>query len=176
MQMNIAHKKVSERRRRKSSGNVIIECVFTLVPMFALLFGMIDIGMMIFRWTTVQNAVREGCRYAVTFQTMAGLHQDASVETTVQNFAMGFVKTTDSPQTIFVKYYSPTNLNTPILAGGNVPGNIVEVSVQNVSFKWIAPLSGSIASPLYANTPLNLAVYSADILGGYPVGVTSVTE
>ncbi|MGH9591686.1 MAG: TadE/TadG family type IV pilus assembly protein [Bryobacteraceae bacterium] len=174
--MNIAPKPVSERRRRKSSGNVIIECVFTLVPMFALLFGMIDIGLMIFRWTTVQNAVREGCRYAVTFQTMTGLHQDASIQTTVQNYAMGFVKITDSPQTIFVKYYSQSNLNSPIGSGGNVPGNIVEVSVQNLSFRWIAPLSGTIASPLYASTPLGLKAYALDIMGGYPLGVSSVTE
>jgi Flp pilus assembly protein TadG len=175
-QMNIPNKPVSRIRRRKSGGNAVIETVFTMMPMLALVLGITDIGLMIFRWTTVQNAVREGCRYAVTFQTNAGGHQDASIEATVQSFAMGFVKTTDNPQTIFVNYYSPTNLNTPIGSGGNVPGNIVQVSVQNVGFSWIAPLSGTIANPLYASTPLSLSAYSLDILGGYPVGVTSVPE
>ncbi len=151
--------------------------VFTFVPLFALIFAITDIGLMIFRWTTVQNAVREGCRYAVTFQTLTGLNQDASVEATVENYAMGFVKAADTPQTIFVRYYSPSNLTTAIASGGNIPGNIVEVSVQNVSFKWIAPLRRDpAAAPLYATTPLGIKAYSADILGGYPVGVTSVTE
>ena len=56
---------------------------------------------------------------------------------------MGIVHVADSPQDIFVKYYSPSNLTTPIGSGGNVPGNIVEVSVQGVSWSWLAPLSGS---------------------------------
>ena len=131
---------------------------------------------MIFRWTTLQNAVREATRYAVTFQTQSGFGQDASIENIVQQNALGFVKRTDSPQTIYVKYYSTSNLNTAVASGGNVPGNIVEVSVQNLSFKWLAPLSGSLNGILYTGNPLTLNVYSSDILGGYPVGVTSVTE
>ena len=174
--MNSRHS-VSARRKRSSEGNVILECVFTLLPTFALIFAMIDFSLMIFRWTTLQNAVREATRYAVTFQTQTGLGQDASVQKIVQQYAMGFVKSTDSPQTIFVKYYTTSNLNTAIVAGGNVPGNIVEVSVQNLSFKWLAPLSGSLnGGAFYASSPLTVNAYSSDILGGYPVGVTSVTE
>src|SRR5580658_5678195 len=99
---------VSRHRRRRSGGNAIVEAVFTLLPTFAIIFAFVDFGLMIFRWSTLQNAVREGSRYAVTFQTMSGDGQDVSIETTVQNFALGFVKTTDSPQSIFVKYYDPT--------------------------------------------------------------------
>jgi Flp pilus assembly protein TadG len=175
----ISRLQVSSARRRKSGGNVIVESVFTLLPTFALIFALTDFGLMIFRWTTLQNAVREGTRYAVTFQTQSGFGQDASVENIVQQYAMGFVKRTDSPQTIFVKYYLTSNLNTAIASGGNAPGNIVEVSVQNLSFSWLAPLSGSYGGGLaffYTSTPLTLNVYSSDILGGYPVGVNSVAE
>ena len=167
---------ISAARKRSSGGNVILESVFTLLPTFALIFALTDFGLMIFRWTTLQNAVREATRFAVTFQTQGGFGQDASIENIVQQNALGFVKRNDSPQTIFVKYYSTSNLNTAINSGGNVPGNIVEVSVQNLSFKWLAPLSGSMNGILYTSTPLTLNVYSSDILGGYPVGVTSVTE
>jgi Flp pilus assembly protein TadG len=169
---------VSERRRRKSSGNSMLEVLLTLVPTFALIFAFMDFGMMIFRWTTLQNAVREGCRYAITFQTATGLGQDASIEQVVSQYAFNIVTAADSPQHIFVKYYSPTTL-AQITTGGNVPGNIVQVSVQNVSFSWMAPISGNMwgwANTLYTSTPLALQVYSEDILGGYPVGVTSVTE
>ncbi len=168
---------VSASRKKSSGGNLWVELAFTLLPTFALVFAFCDVGLMIFRWNTLQNAVREGCRYAVTFQTMPGLHQDASIATVVQTYALNFVKTTDTnPVTIFVKYYSPNNLNTPINSGGNIPGNVVEVSVQNVSLSWLAPLSGTLAGPLYASAPVNVKVYSLDTLGGYPVGVTSVQE
>jgi Flp pilus assembly protein TadG len=157
----------------------MLEAVFTLLPTFALLFAFVDFGLLLFRWATLQNAVREGCRYAITFQTATGQGQDASVEAVVQQFAMGMVKTTDSPADIFVKYYSTSNLSTAIVSGGNVPGNIVEVSVQGVSWSWIAPLSGSYGGgvPFFRNTtPITLNIYSSDILGGYPAGVNSVTE
>jgi Flp pilus assembly protein TadG len=134
---------VSAARKRSSGGNVILESVFTILPTFALIFALTDFGLMMFRWSTLQNSLREATRYAVTFQTQSGLGQDASIETIVQQYALGFVKTTDSPQHIFVNYYAPNALGTPIASGGNVPGNLVEVSVQNISFQWLAPLSGS---------------------------------
>jgi len=152
----------------------MIESALTLVPLFALICGFVDISMMLFRWSTLQNAVREGCRYAITFQTSGSLGQDASIEQVVEQYAMGIVTTSDSPQHIIVNYYSPANPNTPITHGGNVPGNIVEVSVQNVSWPWLAPLSGTIPNPFYTSAPFTLNVYSSDILGGYPAGVNSV--
>lgn len=170
---------VSATRRRSSGGNVILESVFTLLPTFALIFALTDFGLMMFRWSTLQNAIREGTRYAVTFQTQTGLGQDASIESIVEQYALGFVKTTDSPQHIFVNYYAPTALTTPIATGGNTPGNLVQVSVQNISYQWLAPLSGSYggAVPFFrSTTPLTLNLFSADILGGYPVGVSSVTR
>ncbi len=172
-------KKPSELRKRRSSGTVIIESVFTMLPTFALILAFVDFSLMLFRRSTLQNAVREGCRYAVTFQTAAGLGQDASIENVVQRYSMNFVKTSDSPQHIFVNYYAPTDLNNAIATGGNIPGNVVEVSVQNISYAWLAPLSGSFGMgvPFFRNSaPLSIAVYSSDILGGLPSGVTTVSR
>jgi Flp pilus assembly protein TadG len=174
----IQRKPLSERNRRRS-GNSMLEAVFTILPTFALIFAFVDFGLLLFRWATLQNAVREGCRYAITFQTQSGLGQNASIEGVVQQYAMGIVSTTDNPQDIFVNYYSPSNLTTPLGAGGNAPGNIVEVSVQGVSWSWIAPLSGSYGGgvPFFrSTTPITLNVYSSDILGGYPAGESSVLE
>jgi Flp pilus assembly protein TadG len=169
----IQRKPLSERNRRRS-GNAILEGAFTILPVFALILAFVDFGLILFRWTTLQNAVREGCRYAITYQLATGLNQDASIEQVVQQYSMGFVTTTDSPQHIFVNYYAPTNLTTPIpyASGGNVPGNVVEVSVQNVSWAWIAPLSGTFLGN--TRSPITINVYSSDIMNGYPQGVTSV--
>jgi len=166
------------QRNRGRSGNAMIEGAFTILPTFALIFAFVDFGLVLFHWATLQNAVREGCRYAITFQTGTG-GQDAAIEAVVQQYAMGFVTTTDSPQHIFVKYYSTSNLNTAIASGGNVPNNLVEVSVQNISWAWLAPLSGSFGGniPFFRSlTPITLNVFSSDILGGYPAGVNSVQE
>ena len=170
MNMN-SRLKATVSRKRKSSGHVMIESAFTLLPMFALLFGIIDLSVMTFRWTTLQNAVREGVRYAITFQTSGSLGQTASIENVVSQNALGFVTPSDSPQHIFVTY-----LNPDLSAGSNTPGNVVEVTVKNISFSYFAPLSGSLAGPLYTNAPLGFQVVAADILGGYPVGVTSVSQ
>jgi Flp pilus assembly protein TadG len=161
-------------RDRRRSGNAILEGALCILPLFALILAFVDFGLMMYRWATLQNAVREGCRYAITFQTATGLGQDASIEQVVQQFSMGLVSTTDTPQHIFVNYYAPTNLTTPIpyASGGNVPGNVVEVSVQNVSWAWIAPLSGSFVGN--TRSPINLNVYSSDVMNGYPAGETSV--
>jgi len=179
----IQRKPLSARDRRRS-GNALLEGAFTILPTFALIFAFVDFGLLLFRWATLQNAVREGCRYAITFQTNPystnpNMGQDASVEAVVQTYAMGMVKTTDNPQDIFVKYYAVGNLNTAIGSGGNIPGNIVEVSVQGVSWSWLAPLSGSYGGgiPFFrSTTPITLNIYSSDILGGYPAGVNSVQE
>ena len=175
----IAKVPVSQFRRRRSGGNALVESAFTLIPTFALIFAFIDFGLMLYRWSSLQNAVREGARYAITFQTQTSpaLGQVASIKTIVEKNSMRLVRTTDNPVHIFVNFYTTTAPTVPIAAGGNVPGNIVEVSVQNVSFSWIAPLSGSYGGriPFYrTRTPLTLKVYALDILGGYPVGVSSV--
>ncbi len=169
---------VSSRRRRRSSGNALVESVFTLLPTFALVFAFADFGLVLFRWTTMQNAVREGCRYAITFQTASGSGQDASIQAIVAQYAFGTVAVADNPQHIFVNYYAPTDLNTPIATGGNIPGNIVEVSIQNISWAWLAPLSGSLtwSGSLRSTTPVTFSIYSSDVLGGYPPGVTSIAR
>ena len=175
---------ISAQRRIRSGGNALIENVFTLLPTLALIFFMTDMGLALFKWSTLQNAVREGARYAITFQTTTvggvALGQDASISAKVAEYAMNLVTTTDSPQHIFVNYYATSAVNTAIAEpNGNVPGNLVEVSIQNVGLTWLAPLSGSFGAsiPFYVTTtPVSLTVRSSDILGGYPVGVNSVAR
>lgn len=173
---------LSPRRRRKSGGNAIVEGAFTILPTFALIIGFVDFGLMFFRWETLQNAVREGVRYAVTFQTGKDkdnnpMGQGASIKQVVEKHAMGLVKASD-PNTIFVNYYTKEAPTTAISSGGNVPGNIVEVRIESPLYSWILPLSGSYSAQsgsAYRNsTPLQFKVSAYDILGGLPVGVTSV--
>ncbi len=151
---------------------MIVEWVWTMVPLLAMIFAFLNFGLLLFRWSTLQNAVREGARYAVTFQPETGKGQDASIEDRVQMFAMGFVRADDTPQHIFVKYYSQAG--TQVTSSGNQPGNVVQVSVEGLPLNWSVPWM----APLMMGTvpTFSLNIYSSDVLGGLPYGVTSVTE
>jgi Flp pilus assembly protein TadG len=178
----MAKANISERRKRTSGGNALVESAVTMVPLFALILAFFNFGFAIYKWTTLQNAVREGCRYAITFQTATGSGQDASIKAIVQEFSMGMIDPTltGSAQQVFVNYYSPTNTDRttgPINPGGNVPGNLVEVSVKlDMASGWIAPLSGKFNDTSGGYSSFVLNAYSSSTLGGYPYGVTSVAR
>ena len=45
-------KNPSASRKRRSSGNVIVESVFTMLPTFALILAFVDFSLMLFRRST----------------------------------------------------------------------------------------------------------------------------
>jgi Flp pilus assembly protein TadG len=149
------------RRRRGRRGNAFIEMSFVLLPLFALMFGIVDFGFAIFLRSTFQHAVREGARYAVTYQTVSGLGHDASIKNVVKANAMGFLHGSNE-QKIQIRYYT---VDTFTETAANAPGNIVEISVEGYQFSWLAPLFRTAA-------PLNILVRSSDRMEGLPGGMT----
>jgi Flp pilus assembly protein TadG len=155
------NRSTSSPRKRKQSGNAMLEAGFIFVPLFAILFAIADYSMAIFMRSTLQHSVREGVRYAVTFQTMSGMCQDASIRQVVKNASAGFLTSTHD-NLITIKYHAPSNLTTVVTGvGSNAPQNIVEVSVENYSHRWLAPL-------LRSNSPLNMTVTAADRMESLP--------
>ncbi len=143
-----------------------MEVSLIFLPLCAMLFGLFDFSLGIFMRATMQNAVREGVRYAVTYQTLPSMCQDASIKQIVKNSAAGFLSNSAHDSKIKVRYYAPTNLTTEVTgAGSNAPGNVVEIGVEGYSWSWIAPLMRSA-------TPFNINVYAADRMEGLPGGVT----
>lgn len=159
----VANARQVSNRRNRQRGSTMLEAAFALLPLFTLMFGVIDFSMAIFLRSTLQNAVREGVRYAVTYQTMSGLCQDASIQTTVKNNSVGFINSTNA-NLVTVRYYLPTNLTTPVTGtNSNSPGNVVEIGVEGYGWNWMAPLQTS-------STALNMNLYSADVMEGLPAG------
>ena len=181
---------VSGRRRITSSGSQMIELGFVLLPFIAILTSFFDVSFVLFSWSTIQNAVREGCRYAITFQTAppsgatwtCNGHQDNCIQNAVAYYSMGLV--TQAGGLINVNYYTQAAPTAAIASpNGNVPGNIVQVSILNYPLQWMVPLSGtggagtgSGTSPFRSTSPTTVNVYSYDVLGAYPVGSSSVTR
>ena len=151
----------SPNRRRR--GATFVEAGLVLVPFMALVLGITEYSMALFVRTTMQHAVREGVRYAVTYRTLTGMCQDASIKETVRRNAMGFLKPADLTTSVYVRYYLPTTFAT---TAANAPGNIVEISVENYQWRWIAPLWRTA-------TPLSIVARATDRMEGLPGGVTT---
>src|ERR1035441_6008677 len=82
------HRPAKSFRRR---GSTMVEGSLVILPLLAVLFGVLDLSIAIFVKNTVQFAVCQGVRYAVTSQTMTGMGQDDSIKTVVQNYTLGFL-------------------------------------------------------------------------------------
>ena len=167
--------------RGGTRGVELLEFTLVLLPLLGFTFVTIDIGWAIFARSTLQHAVREGCRYAITSQTLSGVtdadgnaygHLD-SIKHVVQHSAMGVLgsSTTDSGWgMIQVRFYSPNDLANSLAppddAGDpaiNVGGNIVEVSVERFRLAPLLPL-------LRDATPLTFTARSADRMEATPGG------
>src|SRR5579883_2077009 len=66
--------------RGKQKGSEVLEFGFVVTPMLGFTLLIIDIGWGVFTRSTLQYAVREGVRYAVTSQTATGLGQKDSID------------------------------------------------------------------------------------------------
>jgi Flp pilus assembly protein TadG len=155
-------KQISKRGRER--GSQVVEFGLVCVPFFAFMLLILDISWTVFNKAALQHAVREGVRYAVTYQTMTGLGQDASIKSVVQQNAMGILQGSTGTSLISIQYYTPDTLTATNI---NAAGNIVSVSVTGYSLSPMGPL-------LHSNTPLILSVSSSDRTEGCPLGVCPI--
>lgn len=148
-------------------GSVLVESALATLPTLALLWGIFDIGFAIFVKNTMNFAVRQGVRYAVTSQTMPGLGHDDSIKTAVKTYSLGLADALSPDRNgmnrIQITYYDPVTLAVVAGANSNSGGNIVVVSATGLSWAWMIPL-------LRNTAPLQFSVASADIMEASPVG------
>ncbi len=164
--------------RRTERGASIVEAAVILVPLLAIFFALLDYGMALFLKNTMQFAVRQGVRYAVTSQTAAGLGQDDSIKAVVNQYSFGFLNyvapgppTTSCAGTacITINYFhqdlstTPPTLTAVNGAGSNAAGNVVQVTASGLAYSWMVPL-------LRTNSTLIFSASSADIMEAQPNG------
>jgi Flp pilus assembly protein TadG len=133
----------TRRRRKTQSGNALVEGALTLLPLLAIGFALLDFPLALFIQNTLQGAVREGVRFAITQQTGTG-GQDAAIKAQVETFAMGFLTDADitaGTSSFSVTYYNPnSSLTTAVTGvGSNGQGNICVVSAT-IKRKFMAPI------------------------------------
>jgi Flp pilus assembly protein TadG len=133
-------------RKHRQRGSEMLEFTLVLLPVLAFLTVTLDIAWAVYSRATLQYAVAQGVRYAVTCQTMTGLKQVDSIKATVQNNAfgrLGSAHTGDAWDSIQVHFFLPDGTDVSKVAGGNTAQNgvypLVQVSVESFSLKTFMP-------------------------------------
>jgi Flp pilus assembly protein TadG len=144
-------------------GSAVLEGALVLLPIMALMLGIIDFSLAVFLRSTFLNAVREGVRYGITGRICGGgTGHDACITAVVQRSAMGFLNGANASR-IQIKYFNPTSGVYETGAGSNRSGNILEVCVNGFPWFWIAPIWRS-------QTALSFSAQSSDLMESQPNG------
>lgn len=170
---------------RKRSGHVLLETAFGFMPLMALIFGIADFSMVMYINSTLQNAVREGVRFGITYATTYNgttySSQTNAIRAVVEANSGGWVTSTNGPTYIQVNYYTPDNLSSPATASQlpktvnsvlisylNQSGNVLEVKISGFPWNWMVPL------PRYMpGTGMTLGASALDVMQGLPVGTST---
>ena len=56
---------VTRKPRGGRSGAAAVEAAFILIPVMLIVFGIFQYGRLLMDWNVLNNAAREGCRYAL---------------------------------------------------------------------------------------------------------------
>jgi Flp pilus assembly protein TadG len=142
---------------RGCRGSTLVEASLCTLPLLAFFLGIVDVSFAVFVKNTLLFSVRQGVRYAITSQTMAGMGR---------TYSAGLVDALSPNQNgsnqITITYYDPVTLSAVTGANSNIGGNIVVVSVSGLSWAWMFPL-------WHSSAPLQFAVASADIMEASPL-------
>ena len=152
-----------KRFGRSEQGSQIIELGLVILPLFALIFLVVDVCWIIFAQASLQHAAREGVRFAVTGQLPPAFkHQDDAIRSVVQENAFGFLS--GSTGTITIQYYDPTTLKPASGVGSNSGGNLLQISISGVKVDPLGPI-------LRDSTAITLSASSSDVMESSPGGV-----
>jgi Flp pilus assembly protein TadG len=141
-------RRIQNGRRR---GAVTVEAAIVMSLMLSLVFGIFEFSRLLLDWNLINNAAREGCRYAIANNTNSTISTD--VQTTVTSFMAG--RTGDFSG--FTVTVSGTHLGVSTPVNNLAPGDNITVTVSGIyKFLQIIPL---------AKLPTNFSITSSVIMG-----------
>ncbi len=153
-------KPASLRRRSFDEGNELIEFSLVIIPLLAFLLLIMDGAWIIFAKASLQEAVREGVRYAIT-----GQGGDSSIQQTVAQYSFGFIPQSSAGCYVSVQYFAESAIGTPLSGvDSNAGGNVVQINVSGITISPLGPL-------LRSATPITLSAVASDVMESSPNGV-----
>lgn len=164
-------------RRHGQRGAEALAGAMVMMVILPLMFLIVDIGWGIFIKVTLQHAVREGVRYAITSQTTSdgsggSLGHVASIKAVTLRAAGNLLAGQEGKVT--VKFYNSgsSTLNEDLGANRNRGGNIVMVNIENYEYRPIIPVYtiGNLQKlEILEDPPVRITVHAADRMESCPV-------
>jgi Flp pilus assembly protein TadG len=106
-----------------------------MIAMTSVVFGVFEYSRLLMDWDLLNNAAREGCRYALANNTNPSI--SANVQSTVTNFMAGRTASFSS----FTVNVAGTHQGVSTAVNSLAPGDLITVSVSgNYQFLNIIPL------------------------------------
>jgi Flp pilus assembly protein TadG len=126
----------SRRSSRRSRGQALVEFAFVAPMFFLLLFAIIDFGRYVYYVQILNNAAREGTRYAIVHGSRGLPHtgplpNDPTIAAVVRNYAIGVIGSE--------KYDVYSTWGTPPATASNDRGQVVHVWVE-YNFHSLIPI------------------------------------
>jgi Flp pilus assembly protein TadG len=146
------------RPARNDSGQTMVEMAFAASVFLSLLLAVIDFGWMFSNKLTLQNAVRQAGRYAITGQCVesngsCSLTRYNSIIQTLETASLGLVNANNINSVVSITCVNQGG-GCPNGAGG--PGDTVTIKVT-YPYPFVTPL----VAPLFPNHSYTIKVSSA---------------
>jgi len=125
---------VRKLRGSRQRGVAAVETALVLIPTIALLFGVFEYGRLFMDWNLLNNAAREGCRYALANNT------SSTINTSVQNIVTNYMSGQTSSFTNFTVTVTGIHNGVSTPVNNLVPGDLITVSASGTyKFMKIVP-------------------------------------
>ncbi len=108
-------------RRR---GATAVETAVVLIPLLMFLFGIFEYGRFLMDWNLLDNATREGCRYALANNT------NTSINANVQAVVTSYMAGRDASFSNFTVTVSGTHSGVSTAVNSLAPGDPITVTVS----------------------------------------------
>jgi Flp pilus assembly protein TadG len=130
---------IRKLRSTRRFGATAVETALVMLPFFMFVFGVLEYGRMLMAWNVLNNAAREGCRFALVNNTDTTLSTD--VTTQVTNRMAGLNTTAFSSFTVTVSGTHAGVTYTGNAVNNLVAGDLITVTVTGTyQFMNIIPL------------------------------------
>lgn len=165
------------RRARGQRGAEALGGAFVMMLLLPLMFLIVDIAWGVFVKVTLQHAVREGVRYAITSQTAtnasgANMGHLGSIKARTIAAAGGILAGQEDKVT--VTFYTPDSLVEDTSATRNRGGNVVMVNIENYEYRPLIPvytIGDWQKLEIRQDPPIRITVHAADRMESCPLGV-----
>ena len=121
--------------RRRRRGSVLVETAFVMTLMTTFVFGIFEYSRLLMDWNLLNNAAREGCRYALANNT------DSAVATTVQSIVTNYMAGETKSFSNFTVTLSGTHDGVSTAVGDLAAGDMIQVTISGTyTFMNIVPM------------------------------------